>query len=89
MFSYVSYELMFSFLPFFFYFLRFLLYESNELDLEERCHSDLSLVGKMDVEEIDNKDELWYLVFLNLRVLHLPLTSLFLNLLDFLGTQAA
>ena len=59
------------------------------MDLEERCHSELSLVGKMDFEEIDNKDELCYLVFPSLRVLHLPLTSLFFNLLDFLAKQAA
>ena len=78
-----------SFTFFFFDFLRFLCYESIELELEERCYLELLLVGKINIEEIDHKHVLWCLIFPNFCVSHLPFTSLFFNLLDFLGTQAA
>ena len=61
-----------AFLSFFMFdFLLFLLYGINELNLEERIDSELWLAGKIGVEELEDEDELLYLIFHSFCVLDL------------------
>ena len=43
---------------YFYFFLRFVLSESDELELEEVSDSELSLDGELDVKELNDDDEL-------------------------------